>query len=157
MKPCELMLSAGAVVAGLGGRAPVELGEGREALGHAADDRERHRQAERAGAHGRLGRAADGDPDRELLLQRARVHAAVVERRAMLPDQRHARRRAQLEQQLELLGEQRVVVGELVAEERERLDERAAARHDLGAPAREQVERRELLEDAHRVVRAEHA
>ena len=29
--------------------------------------------------------------------------------------------------------------------------------HDLGAPAGEQVERRELLEDAHRVVRAEHA
>ena len=28
--------------------------------------------------------------------------------------------------------------------------------HDLGAPAGEQVERREVLEDAHRVVGAEH-
>ena len=61
------------------------------------------------------------------------------------------------QQQLELLGEELVVVGEVVAEERERLDERAAPGHDLGAPAGEQVERRELLEDADRVVRAEHA
>ena len=63
---------------------------------------------------------------------------------------------AQLQQQLELLGEELVVVVEVVAEERERLDERAAPGHDLGAPAREQVERREVLEDAHRVVGAEH-
>ena len=62
---------------------------------------------------------------------------------------------AEREQQLELLGEQLVVVVEVVAEERERLDERAAAGHDLGAAAREQVERREVLEDAHRVVGAE--
>ena len=64
---------------------------------------------------------------------------------------------AQREQELELLLEEVVVVAEVVAEERERLDERAAAGHDLGAAAREQVERREVLEDAHRVVGAEHA
>ena len=64
---------------------------------------------------------------------------------------------AQLQEELELLDEELVVVGEVVAEERERLDERASSRHDLGPPAREQVERRELLEHAHRVVRAEHA
>ena len=64
---------------------------------------------------------------------------------------------AQREQQVELLGEELVVVVEVVAEEREGLDERAAAGHDLGAPAGEQVERREVLEDAHGVVRAEHA
>ena len=60
------------------------------------------------------------------------------------------------QQQVELLGEQLVVVVEVVAEERERLDERAAAGHDLGPAARQQVERGEVLEDAHRVVRAEH-
>ena len=63
---------------------------------------------------------------------------------------------AQPQQQVELLGEQLVVVVEVVAEERERLDERAAAGHDLGAAAGEQVEGGEVLEDAHRVVRAEH-
>ena len=63
---------------------------------------------------------------------------------------------ANREQHPQLLVEQRVVVVQVVAEERERLDERAAAGHDLGAPAREQVERGEVLEHAHRVVRAQH-
>ena len=43
-----------------------------------------------------------------------------------------------------------------MAEERERLDERAPSRHDLRPAAGEQVERREVLEDADRVVGAEH-
>ena len=63
--------------------AAVQLGERDEALGEAADDRERHRQAERAGAARRLGRAADGDPDRQRILQRPRVDAAVVDRGAV--------------------------------------------------------------------------
>ena len=63
---------------------------------------------------------------------------------------------ADLQQQVELLGVQLVVVVEVVAEQRERLDERAASGHDLGAPAGEQVDVGELLEDAHRVVGAEH-
>ena len=45
---------------------------------------------------------------------------------------------------------------EVVAEQRERLGERAAAEDDLGAAVRRGVERRESLEDAHRVVGAEH-
>ena len=61
----------------------VDLGERREALGHAADDRERHREAERARPRRRGGVAADGDPDRERILERARVDAGAVERRAM--------------------------------------------------------------------------
>jgi len=63
----------------------------------------------------------------------------------------------EVQKQVELLDEELVVVGEVVAEERERLDERAASGHDLGAAAREQVEGGELLEHAHRIVRAEHA
>ena len=61
------------------------------------------------------------------------------------------------EQQVELLSEQCVVVGEVVAEERKRLDERAAPGHDLGAAVRDQVDRRELLEDPDGVVGAQHA
>ncbi len=61
---------------------------------------------------------------------------------------------AEREQQLELLGEQLVVVVQLVAEQRERFDEGAAPGHDLGAAAGDQVEGGELLEDPHRIVGA---
>ena len=137
-------------------RVAVEIEQRREARRLAADDGERQRQSERAGAHHRLRRAADGDPDRQLLLVGTRIDAAVVDRRAQAarPADRFAV--AQLEQQVELFGKQRVVVAEIVAEQRERFDEGAAPRHDLGAPARQQVERRELLEHADRIVRREH-
>jgi hypothetical protein len=69
----------------------------------------------------------------------------------------HALGVADAQQQLELLGEELVVVLEIVAEEGERLDERAAAGHDLRAPVAEQVQGRELLEDPDGVVRAEDA
>ena len=157
MKPCELMLSGGRLVA-----------RPRARRGGAA----RRSGAKRSGSPPMIasaigspsapartadcGRAADRDPDRQRLLQRPRVDAAVVERRAVRARPRDALLLAQREQQLELLGEQLVVVVEVVAEERERLDERAAPGHDLRAPAGEQVERREVLEDAHRVVGAEH-
>jgi hypothetical protein len=62
---------------------------------------------------------------------------------------------AQLQEQLELFGEQLVVVAQVVAEKRERLDERASAGHDLRATVRDQVERGEVLEDAHGVVGAQ--
>ena len=85
-----------------------------------------------------------------------RIDAAVVDRRAQAagPGDRFAV--AQLQQQVELFGEQRVVVAEIVAEQREGFDEGAAPRHDLGAAAGKQVERRELLEHPHRIVRRQH-
>ena len=55
----------------------------------------------------------------------------------------------------ELPFEQLVVVAEVVPEQRERLDERAAADHDLRSAFRDEVDGRELLEHADRVVRAE--
>ena len=61
-----------------------------------------------------------------------------------------------LQQQLQLFREQRIVIFELEAKERERFDERAAARDDFGAPVRDQVERGEFLEDPDRVSSAEH-
>src|SRR5918998_2290286 len=128
------------VVAGLARGLAVEPGEGREALGLAADDRDRQRQAKHRGADHRLRRPADGDPDRQRVLDRARVDAGIVERRAVGARPRNALGLAQPQQQLQLLGEQLVVVAEVVAEQRERLDKRAAAGHDLGSPAREEVE-----------------
>ena len=47
---------------------------------------------------------------------------------------------ANLKQEIELLREQRVVIVEVEAEQRKRLDERAAPGHDLGAPAGDQIE-----------------
>ena len=73
----------------------------------------------------------------------------------MLPAPRHALAVADREQQLELLGEQLVVVAQVVTEEWERLDERSASRHDLGASAGDQVEVGELLKDPHRILGGE--
>ena len=61
-----------------------------------------------------------------------------------------------MEQLVELLLEQAVVVAEVEAEERERLDERAAPDHHLRASAGEQIERRELLIEPNRDCRAEY-
>ena len=52
--------------------------------------------------------------------------------------------------------EQLVVAGEVEAEERIRLGERAAAEDHFGAAVRDRIERREALEHAHRIVGAEH-
>src|SRR5213079_814448 len=60
-----------------------------------------------------------------------------------------------LEQQVELLGEQFVVVLEPVSEQWERVHEGAAADHHLRAALREQIERGEVLKDPHRIRRAE--
>ena len=103
----------------------------------------------------RLRRAADRDPDRHRVLDGRGIDAAVARAaRGCRPGQVTRSLSRSLQQQLELLGEQRVVVVEVVAEEREGLDERAAPGHDLGAPAGQQVERGELLVDADRIVGA---
>ena len=60
------------------------------------------------------------------------------------------------EEQVELLGEQLVVIFKVVAEQRKGLDERAAPGHDLRPAAREEIEGGELLIDADRIVRRQH-
>ena len=68
-------------------RLTVKFRERCEARRLAADDRNRQRQAERAGARDRLRRAAGRDPDGQRLLQRARIDTLAIERRpvAALP------------------------------------------------------------------------
>jgi hypothetical protein len=126
----------------------MEIGKRLEALREPADDRERHRQAEHPCANGRLGRSSDGDPHRERILDRTRVDAVAGRRASRLADE---------EELLQPLLEEPVVVAEVEAEERERLDERAAPNHHLRASAGEEIERCELLEEANRDGRAEHA
>ena len=57
----------------------------------------------------------------------------------------------ELQEKVELFGEERVVVGEVVAEEREGFDEGAAPGDQLGATAGDEVDGREILEDADRI------
>ena len=61
-----------------------------------------------------------------------------------------------LREQIELLLEQHFVLREVVAEQRKRLGERAAAENHFGAAVRQRIQGREPLVDANRVVRAEH-
>ncbi len=63
---------------------------------------------------------------------------------------------ANFQQQLELFLEKGIVVFELQAEERIRLDERAAAGDDFGAAVGDEIERGEFLEDADGIGGAEH-
>ena len=60
------------------------------------------------------------------------IHGTAVDGRPVATLPRDDLVLAQPEQQVELLEEKVLVVGKVVAEQRERLDERPAAGHDLG-------------------------
>ena len=62
----------------------------------------------------------------------------------------------QLREEPQLVLEELLVAIHVVAEQGVRLGERTAAENHFGASVRERVERGEALEDAHRVVGAEH-
>src|SRR6476619_8270813 len=91
----------------------------------AADDRDHQRQSECAGASKRAGRAADTEPNRQRVLERARVNSLPGECSAVLARPVNMRVLADAQKQIELLGEERIVVLELQAEERKCFDERA--------------------------------
>ena len=138
------------------GGAVVEVDELAEALGLAADDGQHQRQAVLHGAHHRFRTAADADPglqpaalDRRIdgLVLQFRPHRALPGDGLLLQD---------FGEQVELLGEQPLVVLEREAEEREGFREGAAADDDFGAAIGNGVERRKTLEDADWVVRAQH-
>jgi len=89
-------------------------------------------------------------------LHRPRPDAGTAQRGAVLARPGDRVGAADRQQQLELLGEQLVVVVEVETEQRERLDERTTSGHDLGATAGQQVKLGELLEDPHRIIGAQH-
>src|SRR5438477_6762082 len=62
---------------------------------------------------------------------------------------------AQLQQELELLREELVVVLEVETEQRERVDEGATPDDHLRASLRDEIERRELLEQPYRIDRTQ--
>ncbi len=122
----------------------------------AANDRHHQGQAQYTGANEGLGRAANADPDRQWILQRPGEDALPGERRAMPAFPSNVCVFPDLEQKVEFLGEKRVVVGQIEAEKRIRLGERATPGHDFRAAVRQQVKRGKLLENPHRVRGAEH-
>jgi hypothetical protein len=63
---------------------------------------------------------------------------------------------ANLQQQIELLGEELVVVRQRVAEQGKRLGERPSAYHQFGPSIGQQIEGDEVLEYPDRICRTEH-
>src|SRR5438270_9884346 len=149
---CGLLVGVGDVAEGvnadfesLGGVAgafagfSVEVDEGSEAVGLAADDGDHERQAEDAGAYEGLRRAAYSQPDGERVLQRARVDALAGERGAVLAGPVDVGGFAEGEEGDELFGEEVVVVFELGAEEGDGFDEGAATDDHFGAAVGDEV------------------
>ena len=147
----ELVWRMAGAAAGLA----VEVDQRAEAGGLAADDRDHERQPEGSGADERLRCSADADPDRERVLQRSGEDALAGERWAVPSGPGDLRLFADAQQEVELLGEQRVVVGKIEPEQRKGFGERAAADDEVDPALGDQIEGRELLEEAHRIACAE--
>ena len=126
-----------------------------EARCRTADDGEEEAEIVACGAHDRVGAATDPDP-RAQTVRRRREDPLILERRprGAVPGDRLLLQ--QQREQVEPLLEQLLVLAQVEAEQREGLDERPAARDDLGPAVRDRVERGEALEHAHGVVGAEH-
>lgn len=106
------------VAAGLCRSAAIQVRQGRELLRLAPDDGQGQRQAEGARANDGSRRSTDGDPEGEGALHRAGIDAATVDGRGMAsagPGEDGAL--ADGQEHFELLGKQRIIVGEVVAEE----------------------------------------
>jgi hypothetical protein len=121
----------------------------------AADDGDHQRQAEIPGANEGAGRASDAEPDGQGVLQRARVNALPGKRRTVPARPMNVGLLADFQEQIEVLGKERIVILELKSEERECLDERAAPGDDLGPALREEIERGEFLKHADGIGRAQ--
>ena len=136
-------------------RAAVEVGELHERRRGAADDGQHEGEAVRRRADHRLRGAADRDPGgqtglgagEDLLLLQGRPDAAAPGERLLL---------LQVGEEVELLVEEHLVVGQVEAEEREGLGERAAPELHLGAAAADRGQGGEALEDPDRVVGGQH-
>ena len=134
----------------------IEVDERAEAVRFAADDGDHQGKTQGSGAGEGLRCAAYAEPDGKGSLQGAREDTLTGERGPVLAGPVNVCLVAELQEEVELFGEEGVVVLEVEAEEGEGLDEGAPADDDLGAAAGDQVECCELLEDADGVGGAEY-
>jgi len=131
------------------------LAKGGESLCGAPDDRDHEREPVARGANDRLGAAADADPGRYRPGLGAGIGREPVDRGALRSAPGHRLLLEQLGEEVDLLLEEILVVAQVVAEQRERLDAGPAPEDDLGATVRDRIERRVALEDPYRVVGAD--
>ena len=136
-------------------RFAVELHQRTEAARIPTNNCHHQRQSKQAGTRERLRGATNSEPDRQRILHGPRIDALAVQRWPEFAGPGDPLVGAQHQQEVQLLSEQRVVVLEVVAEQRERLDRGAATDDHLRSPFGDQVNGRELLEQAHRVRRAQ--
>ena len=114
-------LKVARAVAGVACGAPVEIDQRGELRRRQPDIGQRQRQSERPRPdHAALG-SAGADPDRQARLQRPRRDRCIAQGRTKAPLPGDALGRVEPQQQVELLGEQRILVRQVVAEQRERL------------------------------------
>src|SRR6266852_1024545 len=106
-----------------------------------ADDRDHQRQPEHTCTGERVWRASDTQPDWQWILHRSRIHTLPAQGRPELTRPRDVLVGTHVQLEVQLLGKQRVVVVQVVAEEWEGLDSRAATNIPLSPSRRKQVER----------------
>ena len=131
-------------------------GEGCETRWRPADDGEHQREPVVRCAHDRLRASAHADPGRKWSELRVRHDILVGERGARVARPGDRAALAQLGEQVDLLFEQLLVVGEVVPEEGERVDARTSSEDDLGPTVGDGVESGEALKHPDRIIRAQH-
>src|SRR5271154_795418 len=90
-------------------------------------------------------------------LNTGRVHTLASERSTMFAGPMNQFVLTDVEQQIELLRKQRIVVFKFQTEQWKGFDERAASDDHFRPALREQIQRGELLENAHRVGGTQHS
>src|SRR5580704_6293763 len=133
----------------------VKVYEWAEAFGLTADYGHHKRKSEHTRTNEGFGGAADPDPDRQRILQRAWVDCLAGKSRAVFTGPVHLRACADFQEKIEFLRKERVVVFKAQSEERIGLNERTATGNNFGAAPRDEVESRELLKNANGVGCAE--
>lgn len=132
----------------------VEIDVGFEACRRATDDRQHQGKLVAHRAHDRFRAAADADPGAQGGFG-GRIDGLIAEGRAGGARPGDARFADQPGKEVEAFLEQRLVVFQVEAEEREALDEGPAPDDDLGAATGDGIKRRESLEDADGIVGGE--
>src|SRR6266403_6400233 len=110
-------------MAGAQASLPVTVDQWPKSVRLAPDNGDHKGEPEHAGANKRTRRASDTEPNRQRILQRPRVNSLPGECRAVLARPVNMRVLANFQKQIELFGEERIVVLELQAEERKCFDE----------------------------------
>src|SRR6202165_356448 len=128
----------------------IELDQWRETAGRSADDGQHQGQPVASGADHRLWAATDTNPGGKVSNRESRGHVLVYERRSKLAGPGHGLGPEQPREQVELLLEELLVVGQVKPEQGEGLGQRATTDDELCAAVRYGVEGCKVRVDPHR-------